>query len=188
MAVQAVTQAQALARHWNDHVPGAGTDLRVTQRCEQLPEGVAGPLVVGVGEYQYVADRLCHGRIQHAGLAHARQIQHLDARVVDAQGAGHGVIAGAIAGNDDLQFASLVILGQHGAQFFFDVPAFVVGGDDNAQRLGGQRQLPPPWEQRCQRGQGQWVAQIGIHRQQQAQPEDEFSHVRVSLRSSYTGS
>nr|BFE95664.1 hypothetical protein GCM10020185_62000 [Pseudomonas brassicacearum subsp. brassicacearum] len=103
MAIQAVAQAQALARHRDLHVPGTGTDFRIAQGCQQMAEGVAGPLVIGVGEHQDFAAAVGDTGIEGGGLALARQVEHGDARVDHLACAGHRVVGGAVAGEDDSQ-------------------------------------------------------------------------------------
>ncbi|MNS54651.1 hypothetical protein D3C72_874580 [compost metagenome] len=134
-------------------MPGAATDLRVVERREQMAEGVGGPLVVGVGEHQ---DRAAADRdpgIERRRLALAGQIEHGDARVLDPVRAGHCVIGRAVAGEDDLQRAGLIILGQHGAQFFFDMPRFVVRGNHDAHVHRLCRSLARCRVKRCQQRQ-----------------------------------
>ncbi|MNG07131.1 hypothetical protein D3C84_904200 [compost metagenome] len=146
-----------------------------------------GPLVVGIGEDQDVPCTAGDGAVQGRGLALAGQVEHAQARVVHPLRAGHGVVGRAVAGENDLQRQRLIILGQHAAQFRFDVPGFVVGGNDHTdiQRLGVA--MVPRGEQRREHGQQQRVAEVGVDRQQQAQPEQEFSHGPASWRSNDTG-
>ena len=186
MPIEAVADAQATAGDRDHHVPGAGADLRIAQRREQVAEGVARPLVVGIGEHQNVAGAQRDAGIQRRGFALARQVEHGDARVDDFVRAGHGVIGRAVAGENDLQRGGLIILGQQRAQLVLDVPRLVVRGNHDADVQRRRRRVTPGREQRRQQRQQQRIAEVGVDRQQQAHPENEFSHGQASWHSNDT--
>ncbi|MNL02817.1 hypothetical protein D3C87_1233380 [compost metagenome] len=129
-----------------------------------MAQGVVGPLVVGVGEHQNFTGTERGTGIQCRRLALAGQVEHGDARVDNLACASHGVIGGAIAGQNDLQRARLIILGQHGAQFFFDVPRLVVRGNHNAHVHRRRRTVPARGKERREQGQQQRVAEVGVDR------------------------
>ncbi|MNP67998.1 hypothetical protein D3C76_1638990 [compost metagenome] len=113
---------------------------------------------IGIGEHHDVARALGDGDVEHAVLAHPRQVQDPNARVVEAACQGHGAVAGAIAGDDDLQAFSVIILGQQVAQLVVDVAFLVVRGHHHANPLRWQRCRCVAREQRPQHGEQLGVA------------------------------
>ncbi|MNY21537.1 hypothetical protein D3C86_1550930 [compost metagenome] len=142
---------------------------------------------VGIGKHQDIACAVADSGVEHTVLALARQVEHLDARVVEAARQGHGLIGGAVAGDDDLQAGGVIVLGQQIAQFVLDIALLVVRGNHHTDPLRRQGRWPVSRKKRPCDCQQQRVTQVGVHRQQQAQPENEFSHEQVSWRSNDKG-